>query len=107
MVAVFGLIFNFMTNQELDKQHLAGRTDLLNQFVNPKTAHQVASRLHEILRKVLYEGLHAAFFVTIATSDQYGLCENLYPPSSEIRRIRGIKKERLADNSFLCTHLDL
>ena len=40
-------------------------------------------------------------------SDQYGLCENLYPPSSEIRRIRGIKKERLADRSFLCTHLDL
>src|SRR5699024_11961742 len=58
-------LFNFMTNQELDKQHLAGRTDLLNQFVNPKTAHQVASRLHEILRKVLYEGLHAAFFVAI------------------------------------------
>ena len=65
MVAVFGLIFNFMTNQELDKQHLSGRTDLLNQFVNPKTAHQVANNLHEPLRKVLYEGLHAAFLVTI------------------------------------------
>ena len=78
MVAVFGLIFNFMTNQELDKQDLAGRTDLLNQFVNPKTAHQVASRLHEILRKVLYEGLHAAFLVTILLAVISMVCVKIY-----------------------------
>lgn len=65
MVAIFGLIFNFVTNQSLITAKLTGRTDLLNQFVNPKTAHLVPKKYHQILRSVLYDGLHMAFLMTI------------------------------------------
>ena len=65
MVAIVGLIFNFVTNQSLITAKLTGRTDLLNQFVNPKTAHLVPKKYHQILRSVLYDGLHMAFLMTI------------------------------------------
>ena len=38
----------------------------------------MASRLHEILRKVLYEGLHAAFFVAILLAVISMVCVKIY-----------------------------
>ncbi|HJF19156.1 MAG TPA: MFS transporter [Enterococcus columbae] len=78
MVAIFGLIFNFITNQSLNQVQLAGRTDLLNQFVNPKTADQVPEMYHKLLRQVLYDGLHMTFLMTVVLVGVSILCVVVY-----------------------------
>ncbi|MGG5359540.1 MULTISPECIES: MDR family MFS transporter [unclassified Enterococcus] len=61
MVAVFGLLINFVTQQELAEKQLTNDPDIMNKLVNPQTASQIEQHLIGPLRNVLYDGLQAVF----------------------------------------------
>lgn len=68
MIAVFGVVLNSHIEQEISRQPKIApekniTTDMMNQLVNPLTADKLPQTMADLLRSILYSGLHRVYFV--------------------------------------------
>ncbi|MHC5215677.1 MDR family MFS transporter [Enterococcus sp. LJL128] len=65
MISIFGVLLNAAMAVNLKNSSLDVDSSVMNQLVNPHTAHQIPAKLLQPLRTILYSGLHSVFLTGI------------------------------------------